>query len=258
MELADQFGVNRSTVREGIRQIESEGLVRREGRKRLLVSVPRYADLTPRLTRAMVMQEVTFRELWQVANELEPLAAGLTAMVAPEEHVGRLQKNIDRMANMIEGAESPAPLDLEFHALLAEGAGNRVLLLAREPVALLLYPTFEAVRPQIGQAARRNLEAHRRIVEAVRRPRRRPGDGLDAQAPARPAAWLAARRPRHGVAHRSRSDLLRRRGETMAWNAADFPKLRHEALFGDRVVPCFSDRPRHLYQLLVDAGRARP
>ena len=166
-EMAEQFGVNRSTVREGIRQLESEGLVRREGRKRLLVCVPRHADLAPRLTRAMVMQEVTFRELWQVANELEPLAAGLTATVAPEGHVARLRENIDRMAEVIEGAESPAPLDLEFHALLAEGTGNRVLLLAREPVALLLYPTFEAVRPQIEQAARRNLEAHRRIVEAV-------------------------------------------------------------------------------------------
>jgi GntR family transcriptional regulator, transcriptional repressor for pyruvate dehydrogenase complex len=33
-KLAQQFGVNRSTVREGIRQLENEGLVSREGRKR--------------------------------------------------------------------------------------------------------------------------------------------------------------------------------------------------------------------------------
>ena len=34
LQLAKQLGVNRSTVREGIRQLENEGLVRREGRKR--------------------------------------------------------------------------------------------------------------------------------------------------------------------------------------------------------------------------------
>ena len=44
-ELAQQFGVNRSTVREGIRQLENEGLVSREGRKRLTVSVPGSKDL---------------------------------------------------------------------------------------------------------------------------------------------------------------------------------------------------------------------
>ncbi len=44
----------------------------------------------------------------------------------------------------------------------------------------------------------------------------------------------------------------------MAWNAADFPELRHEALFGDRVVPCFADRPRHVHQLLADAAERDP
>lgn len=39
-ELARQFGVNRSTVREGIRLLEHSGFVAREGSKRLLVTLP--------------------------------------------------------------------------------------------------------------------------------------------------------------------------------------------------------------------------
>ena len=39
-ELAERFGVNRSTLREGVRQLETEGLVSREGRKRLIVTIP--------------------------------------------------------------------------------------------------------------------------------------------------------------------------------------------------------------------------
>jgi DNA-binding GntR family transcriptional regulator len=62
-DLAERFGVNRSTVREGIRQLESEGLLRREGRKRLLIAVPGQDSLSPRMERALVMNDVTFREL---------------------------------------------------------------------------------------------------------------------------------------------------------------------------------------------------
>jgi GntR family transcriptional regulator, transcriptional repressor for pyruvate dehydrogenase complex len=39
-DLAERFGVNRATVREGIRRLESDGFVRRVSRKRLVVSVP--------------------------------------------------------------------------------------------------------------------------------------------------------------------------------------------------------------------------
>ena len=77
--LARQFGVNRSTVREGIRQLENEGLVRREGRKRLCVTVPDQRDLAPRVIRTMVMHQVTFGELWDAALVLEPACASLCA-----------------------------------------------------------------------------------------------------------------------------------------------------------------------------------
>ena len=64
--------------------------------------------------------------------------------------------------------ESPVHLDMEFHALLAECAGNKVLLLSREPVGLLLFSAFETIRPELEQAAKRNLDAHRQILAAVK------------------------------------------------------------------------------------------
>lgn len=167
VDLAERFGVNRSTVREGIRQLESEGMVSREGRKRLTVSIPDATDLSPRLTRAMVMQQVTFRELWQVAAQLEPLSAELAASAATEESLSKLRTNLAAMEAAVEADESPVDLDMEFHSLLADATGNRVLLLSREPVAILLYNAFETVRPRMEQAARRNLEAHKQVVDAV-------------------------------------------------------------------------------------------
>jgi DNA-binding transcriptional MocR family regulator len=54
-KLAEQFGVNRSTVREGIRLSEQTGVLRRDLGKRLVVSRPSYdsvgdASVAPRLS----------------------------------------------------------------------------------------------------------------------------------------------------------------------------------------------------------------
>jgi GntR family transcriptional repressor for pyruvate dehydrogenase complex len=167
VNLAERFGVNRSTVREGIRQLESEGLVSREGRKRLIVTIPDHFSLSSRITRAMVMQQVTFRQLWQVASKLEPLAAELAATAITAENLDKLKANVAEMAAVIEAGGSPAALDKEFHTMLAEYTGNGVLLLSREPVGSLLYASFETMRPRIEQAAIRNLEAHQKVVLAI-------------------------------------------------------------------------------------------
>lgn len=44
----------------------------------------------------------------------------------------------------------------------------------------------------------------------------------------------------------------------MSWDSARFPARRAEAHYGDRVVECFTERPRHFYQLLSDTARLHP
>ena len=166
-DLADQFGVNRSTVREGIRQLENDGFVRREGRKRLCVSVPTSSDLSPRASRALVMHQVTFRELWDVARVLEPACAALAAAGKTPAQVATLRGNIERTRHSLTNATLCTELDTEFHSVVAEATHNRALLLSREPVGMLLYPAFEMLHPLLPQALGRMLEAHDRIATAI-------------------------------------------------------------------------------------------
>lgn len=44
---------------------------------------------------------------------------------------------------------------------------NRVLILAREPIALLLYQGFTQVAPKVPQAIRRQIEAHSHLLAAI-------------------------------------------------------------------------------------------
>ena len=168
--LADQFGVNRSTVREAIRQLEQEGLVERRSSKRLQVTMPGVYDAAPRAARSLMLQQVTFAELWQVAVVLEPEASRLAALSASTSDLDQLAANVDRLASHHKNAGSMqehAQIDIEFHATVARASGNRVLMLAREPINLLYRPSLTRLQIALPQLERRNLEAHKRIFKAI-------------------------------------------------------------------------------------------
>ena len=168
-ELVRQFGVNRSTVREGIRLLEQDGLIRREPNRRLSVGLPHYERLATRSTRALILSEVTFRELYEAAMALQIATVEAAAERAPSALLEAMEDNIDRTAKVLADPAAVAGLDTEFHALIGKASGNRVLQLAREPSDLLVFPTTRLVLSQVKEGPARLLEAHRRILAALMR-----------------------------------------------------------------------------------------
>jgi len=170
-DLAQRFGVTRHTVREGMRVLEQSGLVKRESGRRLCATLPNHDALAPSASRALVMQRVSFRELWEVALDLELCAIDLAMPRATPEFVAQLEANLAAMEAALAKGDSIIPLDIAFHGLIAQAANNRVLLLSREPVSLLFYPSLRRLfQHPLTQAISplRLLEAHRYILEAVR------------------------------------------------------------------------------------------
>jgi len=168
-ELVRQFGVNRSTVREGIRLLEHDGLIRRESNRRLSVGLPHYERLATRSTRALILGEVTFRELYEAAMALQLATIEGAAERATAAMIAAMEDNIARTAKVLDDPAAVAELDTEFHSMIGKASGNRVLQLAREPSDLLIYPTTELVLRRIKEGPARLLEAHRRMLEAIGR-----------------------------------------------------------------------------------------
>lgn len=166
-ELAERFGVHRSTVREGLRQLEQEGLLRRDGKK-LIVSMPRQKDLATAAERALRLRQVTFRDVWQVASALEPLCAALAATSATPEELEALERNLERTQAVVAAGDSPVAVDLEFQNLVAAAAHNPALMLARGPVSLLMRAGYAAIAPALPQSGARLLAVHREVVAALR------------------------------------------------------------------------------------------
>ena len=116
----------------------------------------------------MVLMNVTFRELWQVALETEPLAAALAAEFATDAEITALEELHDALIAAKGNEDETIQLDTRFHSLIAEAGKNRVLSLAREPIALLLYQGFTQVAPKVPQAISRQIEAHSQLLAAIR------------------------------------------------------------------------------------------
>jgi len=167
LELGRQFGVNRSTVREGIRVLEEGGLIRRDSR--LQACLPRYNKLATRLSRALVLHEVTFRELYEASIMLEVASIECAVERATVENTAELADNLKRSEEVVSDPASLAELDAEFHVLLAKASQNRVLQLAREPAAQLFFPTTEMIVDGVTQGGSRLVEAHRHLLDAIRR-----------------------------------------------------------------------------------------
>lgn len=172
--LATQFGVHRSTIREGIRQLENEGYLTRASRKTLRVTIPGREAIGSRSSRALLLHRVTFRQLWEAAMALEPLAAALAAERADADEIEALRRNVARtQAALVQPGPGQAAevvaAATEFHTLVCAATGNFALVLAREPIGQLFYPACLAIEPLLPQSGPRMEAAHSRITEAIAR-----------------------------------------------------------------------------------------
>ena len=179
-QLVKQFGVNRSTVRESIRLLEHSGLVRRDTSRRLRVELPRTERLVSSVRRALVLHEVSFRELFEAALALQLATVEAAVEHATAAETDALERNIERTEaalaqDALSRASAVAHLDGEFHELIGRASHNRVLQLAREPPELLVISSTELVLRKVPEAPARLVHAHRRYLDAIRRRDREAG-----------------------------------------------------------------------------------
>jgi len=167
LELARQFGVNRSTVREALRELDSAGLIgRRRGSKRMMVIRPGPLQVGAGVRRALVLHDVTFVDVWEALMILEPPLAAAAA-------TRRSETDLERLTTAFRSVRTaPHPLQTvqhvaEFFRALGEASGNPALVLAHEPLIQLLEPSLAAMIDKVAQARTRIIDAQRRLCAAV-------------------------------------------------------------------------------------------
>ena len=127
-ELARQFGVNRSTVREALRELESGGLVkRRPGSKLMSVSRPQHDVIAEGVSRALVMHDVTFLEVWSALTILEPPIAEAAARARTAEDLAAIAAAAERFVALNADTGLAVHHAAEFFRSVGRATHNQVL-----------------------------------------------------------------------------------------------------------------------------------
>jgi GntR family transcriptional repressor for pyruvate dehydrogenase complex len=168
-DLARQFGVNRSTIREAIRELETHGLMGRvRGEKRLRVTRPEPRRVSSGVSRALALHDVTFLELWEAMMAIEPVAAQYAAARRSAAQLQNLGRALARFRR--ETADTPAAVSavMDFFTAVAAASGNQVLALSQAPLNLLLEPALTRIIDRVPQARARIQDAQAKITAAIK------------------------------------------------------------------------------------------
>lgn len=167
-ELAEQFAVNRSTIREALRELESADLVaRRRGTKRMVVSRPDTEQIAGRVGQSLALHDVTIREVWRTLELIEPQIAADAAEHADAPSLLRLRAAVDHYATHHDTAPEAVAGVADFFRAVAAATGNRVVPMTQEPLLLLLVAALEGMIDRAPPARERIAVAQRRILAAI-------------------------------------------------------------------------------------------
>ncbi len=169
-ELVENYSVGRSSVREALRMLESQGLIEARGNGAFTVSHARNT-LNQSLELLLSVAEADLHELFEIRRILEGECAALAAERRREADLVRMRAAIAEMESGIGSEDDYIAADLEFHLTIAEATGNRVAAHLMHALRDQLHRALGTVY-QIPHSAERSLAQHREIVEAIgaRRP----------------------------------------------------------------------------------------
>jgi GntR family transcriptional regulator, transcriptional repressor for pyruvate dehydrogenase complex len=168
-DMARQFGVNRSTIREAIRELEIQGLLGRgRGEKRLRVTRPEHQHISSGVSRALALHDVTFLELWEAMMALEPAAAQYAATRRTPVQLQTLLRTCARFKRDTDDTAAAVAAVVDFFTVVAAASGNQVLALSQAPLNLLLEPALTQLIDRVPQARDRIAEAQQRITTAIK------------------------------------------------------------------------------------------
>ena len=150
-DVAAQFAVSRTPVREAIRRLEADGLVDHLPRSGAVVRKLEYPELM---------------ELYEMRTVLEGTAARLAARAASPVELEELVAINDEMRAAAGRPEVVIGLNRQFHKLLLDAARNRFLLRAMATVenTLLILGSSSMAKPD---RAREAVDEHREVLDAL-------------------------------------------------------------------------------------------
>ncbi len=170
-DLAKAFGVSRSTVREALHALKTSGLISTTpgATGGSFVEGVDHHSLAERFGEAVanVVQfgSLTYAEVADVRRMLEIPCARLAAKNRSSEHIRRLREVIQSEKTVTVSDPQVPGLNAEFHRILADATGNRMLAALVSALHRVTRPlVYIATSPELG---RESVIQHMQIAAAI-------------------------------------------------------------------------------------------
>jgi GntR family transcriptional regulator, transcriptional repressor for pyruvate dehydrogenase complex len=169
-ELLQQFDVSRPTLREGIRILESQGVLEQRPGPRggLVIRRPTLDMLAHSLSIYLRFNGVPFVAVLKARQVIEPALAAEAALQGTEEDFREMAESIERMKALGEDQAAFIAENRVFHGIVARASGNKVLETFWDAISLLAHGEHHGVRYTFGNR-QHVIAAHQQILDACRR-----------------------------------------------------------------------------------------
>lgn len=167
-DLAEQFKVSRTSVREALRTLESLGLIEIRPGEGTFVREVSVESLIEPLAQVILSHREAVAELFEARRLLEPAIAGLAARRATRDEIQEMERILEDQAKAVAAGLTGLAQDAAFHAAIAGSARNRAITRLVNALMDLLTQSREESLQTPGRPTRSH-EDHRRILDAIRR-----------------------------------------------------------------------------------------
>ncbi|WP_428033532.1 FadR/GntR family transcriptional regulator [Amphritea sp.] len=171
-ELALRYQVSRPTIREALKRLGAQNLIRsrRGPTGGTFINRPSATDLSDALTSATTllvgMDAFSIDEIHQTRLLMESNCLQLAAMHITQEQLDELKRELQAQQDKNLTPEQFCAADVRFHRLIAEASGNRLL-------SFIMFSVIEALQPVSNMVTFRFrersvvIDQHQRILQAL-------------------------------------------------------------------------------------------
>jgi GntR family transcriptional repressor for pyruvate dehydrogenase complex len=167
-DLAERFGVGRSSVRDAIRILDVRGIVKPRQGGGTVVQAFSSDSLVSELSSVLVRKRALVDELMDVRTIIEPALAARAALHASAEDIAQLERILERQRQRTQRGHPTVDDDYDFHATLARASGNSVMVAVLDTLVNLLSETRRRALQGLARS-RASLAGHRAVLRAIQR-----------------------------------------------------------------------------------------
>ncbi|MGH7771187.1 MAG: FadR/GntR family transcriptional regulator, partial [Candidatus Binatia bacterium] len=165
-ELAETFRVSRTSVREALRALETQGLVvSRTGAGNFVAELPVESLIGP-LATLLIEEKDALADVFEMRKLIEPHIASLAAERATKRDIERMKKILEKQRNQVTQGSTGVEADAEFHLAIGQATQNQAL----QKLVSGLMEILSRSREESLQTPGRNLislDSHYKILSAI-------------------------------------------------------------------------------------------